>query len=445
MRTTDVPLSHSTTRWLRRTALGAAVVGLAVSLFVVSAAVGAPPSQPPAPAAPTPASGDPLSRSIAGLQRHLKASPNSFAAWSDLGLAYVQQARLTADPSYYPKAEGAFARSLALRSADNAGALIGQATLAAARHDFARALTVVRKALALNDYSATAYGVQTDALTELGRYDEAAVSAQRMVDLRPGLDSFARASYQRELRGDVAGARELLQRAADDASSPADKAFALYYLGELAWNNSDCVEARRQYDAALAADPAYLPAQAGLAKSLALTDPTAALSVYRDVVEQQPQPAYLIELGELLEATGQKKAATEQYAVVRATTQLFAAAGANVDLELALFEADHGTPAKALHFATAAYQARPASVLVEDAYAWALHRSGRDAVALREARRANRLDTRLPLLRYHLGVIEAAVGERAAARRDLQMALTLNPAFNPLQAPAAQALLRSLR
>jgi tetratricopeptide (TPR) repeat protein len=439
-----VPLSLTTSRWLRRATVGGGVVAMAASLFVVSAALGAPAQPTAAPsAAPAPVT-DPLIRAIDGLQAHLKRSPSSHAGWSDLGMAYVQQARLTADPSYYPKAEGAFARSLAIRPMDNANALIGQATLAAARHDFSRALSVVDRALALNDYSATAYGVKTDALTELGRYDDAAQAVQRMLDLRPGLDSLARASYQRELRGDVIGARELLQRASEDASSPADQAFALYYLGELAWNNGDATAARRQYDEALTADPSYLAAQAGQAKALAATDPTAALAVYREIVQQQPQPAYLIELGELLEATGQRKSALEQYDVVRAATQLFTADGANVDLELALFEADHGTPSKALRYATSAHVARPASILVQDAYGWALHKAGREAEALEQAQAAVRLGTRLPSLRYHLGVIEAAVGDKAAARRDLRIALSLNPSFNPLQAKAARALLRSL-
>jgi tetratricopeptide (TPR) repeat protein len=417
---------------------------MATSLFVVSAALGSPTQPAPMPSAAPVPTADPLTRAITGLQARLTKSPASYRGWSELGLAYVQQARLTADPSYYPKAEGAFATSLALRPDDNADALIGQATLASARHDFARALEVVDRALALNDYSATAYGVKTDALTELGRYDEAATAAQRMLDLRPGLDSFARASYQRELLGEVTGARELLQRASEDASSPADSAFALYYLGELAWNTGDIRGARSHYDDALVADPGYLPARAGQAKCLALTDRTAALAVYREVVQQQPQPAYLIELGELLEASGQRAAAAEQYDVVRATVQLFAADGANVDLELALFEADHGSPAQALRHARAAHVARPASILVQDAYAWALHKAGRDVEALAQARAAVRLGTRLPALRYHLGVIEAALGDKASARRDLRAALSLNGAFNPLQAPRAHALLRSL-
>ena len=432
------------TRWLRRTALGGGVVALAASLVVVGAAVGAPRQQQAEPSARPAFAVNPLVRSIAALQKGLQRSPDNAPAWADLGFAYVQQARLTADPTYYPKAEGAFARSLGVQPQGNAKALLGQATLAASRHDFRRALTLVDASLRLNDYSATAYGVKTDALTELGRYDEAAAAAQRMLDLRPGVDSFARASYQRELRGDVTGAKELLQRAADDASSPADKAFSLYYLGEVAWNTGAVAAARAAYDDALAADPAYLPALTGQAKTLAARDATAALSLYRDAVERQPQPAYVVELGELLEATGQKPRASEQYAVVRATEQLFAAQGANVDLELALFEADHGRPADAVRYATSAVRTRPDSILVQDAYGWALHRAGRDREAIVQARRAVRLGTRLPGLRYHLGVIEAALGDRAAARRDLRAALALNPAFHPLQAPAARALLKAL-
>jgi tetratricopeptide (TPR) repeat protein len=428
-------------RWVRRTGLAAGVVGMAAGLLAIGAAAGSPPSDAPAPAPPAERL-DPVAR----LQAKLKTQPASPRGWSDLGFAYVQQARLTADPTYYPKAEGAFATSLRLRPAGNADALIGQATLAAARHDFADALATVDRALVINDYSATAYGVKVDALTELGRYDDARAATDRMLDLRPGVDSFARASYQRELRGDVAGAREAMQRAADDASSPADVAFAQYYLGELAWNSGDGTGARTAYDAALAADPSYLPAVAGQAKTLAAAgDPTPALALLREAVQTQPQPAFVVELGELLEATGQAAAAKEQYEVVRATQQLFAASGANVDLELALFEADHGDAAAALRYAAAAYRARPASVLVQDAYAWALHRSGRTAQALPIARQAQRLGTRLPALRYHLGVIEAAAGNRTAARTALSSALSLNPAFSPLQAPAARRLLSSLR
>ena len=130
---------------------------------------------------------------------------------------------------------------------------------------------------------------------------------------------------------------------------------------------------------------------------------------------------------------------------MRATQRLFAAEGADVDLELALFEADHGTPATALGYAEKAYADRPDAVLVQDAYAWALHRAGRSAEALPVAKAALRLGTRLPVLQYHLGAIAAAAGERETARTALTAALRLNPRFDPLQAPEARRLLGSLQ
>ncbi len=398
------------------------------------------------PAESRPASGlSPLARTIEGLQAKLRSNPDDHAGWAALGLSYVQQARITADPTYYPKAEAAFAKSLQIQPKDNAEALTGSASLAAGRHDFLGALRLVDQALKINDYSATAYGVKTDALTELGRYDDALTAVQRMVNLRPAIDSLSRVSYSFELHGDVASARQTLQRASRDAFSPADKAFTEYYLGELAWNTGDVAGARVHYDAGLAADPSYIQLVEGRAKTeVAQGDVKAALEDLRQVTQILPQPSFLVELGELLESTGQQAAAKEQYDVVRATEQLFAAQGVDVDVELALFEADHGNAATALAAAGKGYAKRPLSITAQDAYGWALHAVGRNADALPLARQAVRLGSPQPALWYHLGVISAAAGDKAGARKALSKALALNPHFNPLQAPKARALLASL-
>lgn len=431
-------------RFARRAALGTAVLGLTAGLLAAGAAVGG--GAPEAPPAPVRAAGasDPLDAAIADLTATVQRIPKNFKAWHELGSAYVQKARLTADPSYYERAEDAFRRSLAIRRTPDA--LTGQATLAAARHDFAGALRLAEASLRDNDFSATTYGVKTDALVELGRYDEAARAVDRMVQLRPGTDSYARLSYVFELRGDVAQARAAMEQAREDAVAPADQAFAAHYLGELAWASGDLVRARAEHDRALAADPSYLPSLAGRAKVRAAQgDPTAALADYREVVSRLPAPQYVAELGELLEATGQAAAAEQQYDVVRATQQLFAAAGADVDAELAVFEADHGTPAAAVASAAAAYRARPDAVYVQDAYAWALHAAGRDREALAVAKGAVRTGLRNPSFQWHLGAIAAAAGDTALARTALTRALELNPAFSPLHAPRARALLESLR
>ncbi|HKN53161.1 MAG TPA: hypothetical protein VJX66_11695, partial [Amycolatopsis sp.] len=62
---------------------------------------------------------DQLTASIARAQKHLSAVPGDYPAWAALGSAYTERARVTADPSYYPKAEGALRRSLKLRPTGN--------------------------------------------------------------------------------------------------------------------------------------------------------------------------------------------------------------------------------------------------------------------------------------------------------------------------------------
>ena len=243
----------------------------------------------------------------------------------------------------------------------------------------------------------------------------------------------------------MAGARRAMERAAEVASAPGDKAFALHYLGELAWGAGDLDGAAAGYDAALAADPAYVPALAGRAKvEAARGDVDRAVTDYRAAVARQPQPGTLVELGELLEAAGRTDEAQQQYAVVRATQQLYAASGQVVDAELALFEADHGDAARAVELAEKAHAARPDSIVVQDAYAWALHAAGRDDEALPLARAAARTGLRSASFAYHLGAVEAAVGHEGPARTALQRALSLNPTFSPLHAPRARALLAGL-
>lgn len=431
-------------RWTRGALAGLTVVGMAAGLLAVGAATGAPRTevQDPGPAA----AADPEAARIAQLQSDLERVPGNYPAWSELGFAYLDQARRTADPSLYAKAEGALARSLEIRPEDNDTALAGQAALAAAQHDFARALALTDRALAINDFSPTTYAVRTDALVELGRYDDARAAVQRLVDLSPaGVDALTRASYSFELRGETVAARDLLERAARSAAAPADVAFAQYYLGELAWSTGDLKTAAAAYAAGLAADPDHLPLVAGQAKVLAAQgDSAGAAAEYRRVTEQLPQPEFLVAFGELLEATGQDEAAQEQYDVVRATQALYAVNGQDVDTELSLFEADHGTPAEAVALAEKAYAKRPDSIFTQDAYAWALHKAGRSAEALPIARAALRTGLKSPAMMARVGTIEAAAGETAAARRTLTRALELNPDFSPLHAPRAAELLASL-
>jgi tetratricopeptide (TPR) repeat protein len=394
---------------------------------------------------PGPASAsDPLSVSILKAQAQLRSYPQDEQTWAELGTAYVQQARVTGDPTYYPKAEGALGRSLSLNTTDNWQGLIGMGSLANARHEFSQALGWARKARAINPYNSTIYGVMDDALTQLGDYPGATAALQKMLDLQPGIPAFTRASYELEEHGRPAGARKALVRAMAEASAPADIAFCRYYLGELAFNQGDPEAALGQYQLGMTVDPGYDPLLAGRAKAeAALGHTDEALRDYATVISRVPQPQYVLENAELLQSLGQAEQADQQLELLHVEDGLLAANGVVDDLTAAVVDADHGSASSAVSHGRAEWSRRK-SVLVADALGWALHRAGRDGEALGYAKQADRLGWKNATFSYHRGMIELALGRREQARRELTTALRTNPHFSVLQAPLARKALASL-
>jgi tetratricopeptide (TPR) repeat protein len=431
---------------------GAAV--LAAALFVTggiglfrSNGDGARAQTPPADAADTllaPAVSGSLEQIIENLQSRLRVLPTDWQAFASLGLAYVQQARVTADPSYYPKAQGVLERSLGLERKDNFAAMVGMAALAAARHDFAGALRWGEQARAINPYNGNVYGVIGDAQVELGRYRQAFATFQTMVDTRPGVASYARVSYARELMGDVPGAIKAMVAARDVAGTPADSAWASYQLGELYFNQGDLDDARAAYARGAATEPDYVPPFAGLAKvAWARGHLRKAIAGYTDVVSRYPSPEYVIALGDLETAAGRTDAAAQQYSLVHVEEQLFRANGVDIDLELALFAAAHGDPEGALVAARDEWAKRH-SVHVADAYAWALYANGEYARASVYARKAMALGYRNALFAFHAGMIQLKLGHDGEARRLLSEAVDIDPHLSIQYAPVARAALAKL-
>lgn len=385
-----------------------------------------------------------MSSTISALQTHLRSQPKDAESWATLGIAYVEQARITGDPGYYDKADKVLATAFDRQPEDNDAAAAGMGALAAARHDFTAALSWADKALAVNPYNSKALGVRTDALTELGRYEEAQQAAQRADQTRPGLSTFTRLAYQAELRGQIDTAAELLERALSSTTVPADVSFVRLQLGELARNRGAYDQAARHYAAAVKADPSNVAAIAGQARvAVAQGKRSAAVDLFSGVVAQRPEPQYLIEFGDLLTSLGRKPEAQAQYATVDTWRRLAAAGGVRTDLEMALFEADHGDPGRAVEQARAEWQRRH-SIHVADALAWSLHRAGNDREALTYARQAAATGYRNATFAYHRGMIENALGLTAEARTSLRSALDLDPHFSPLHAVDARTALADL-
>ncbi|TWP52045.1 tetratricopeptide repeat protein [Lentzea tibetensis] len=384
-----------------------------------------------------------MHRSVHALQERLHRVPNDENGWAELGAVYVELSRVTADPSYYNKAQGALQKSASIRP--NGMALIGQGQLANARHDFGAARDFANQALQALPSNSEALGVLADALTQLGDDAGAQQAVQRMLDVKPNTASFARASYHFELHGDVPAAEDAMRRALTAAANPDDVAFCRYRLGELAFDNGRLDEASDHYDQGLAAREDDMALTQGKAKvAAARGDVDGALAGYQRLVQRAPVPQYVVEYAELLESAGRKDEAEQQYTVLSEQQRLMESEGASDDLSAAMVAADRGDGMQALRRAEAEWGRRQA-VFVADAMAWALHRNGRDAEALTFADKAASLGWRNATFAYHRGMILAALGRNDEAEKSLAEALRLNPHFSPLYQLTAGRKLAELR
>lgn len=396
---------------------------------------------PPASAPVEPAS----PAAIARWQARLARNPDDVEAYAQLGLGLLRQVRVSGDMALYDRAGQAFQAALA-RDPQQVDALVGQGVLALALHDFPGALVWAEQAWALNPFRAEILGIKVDGLVELGRYDEAVTTLQQMIDLRPNLESYSRVSYLRELHGDVDGAIVAMQTAVESAiPGTEDWAWTLTHLGNLSFNRGDLATAATIYQQILSQQPHYPYAVAGMARVHAAEGkPADALTQYQDLVKRLPLPEFVIALGELYEANGQVDAAQAQYDLVGVMQQLNAAAGMNVDLEMALFNASHGTDAaQTVAEARAAYAERP-TIYGADALAWALYQTGDYTEAWTKSQEALRLGTKDAALHFHAGMIAQALGDATAARDHLETALAINPYFSPLSGPVATQTLAAL-
>jgi tetratricopeptide (TPR) repeat protein len=360
-----------------------------------------------------------------------------------LGLAYQQRARETGDPSFYGRSETALREALKLDRND-VTALGGLASLALSRHRFREALVLGRRARALSPSTARTYGAIGDALVELGRYSEAFRAFDAMAHLKPSLSSYARVSYARELLGDRRGAEQAMRLALDAALNQGEpEAWTRVQLGKLHWSHGNIAAAEAQFRAARRAFPDSVAALDGLAQvEAARGHMAAAIGLERRAVDEVPLPQYVAMLGDLFRATGHPVLAQRQYALIGAIDRLLRANGVRTDLEIALFQIDHGMRLRQALFRARVARADRPSIDGDDVLAWALARNGHCGEALPWSKRALRLGTQDALKFFHRAEIERCLGHGADARAWYGRAVALNPHFSLLFAARAKAALR---
>src|SRR6185369_12856283 len=185
-----------------------------------------------------------------------------------LGWTFVKKARVTFDASYYKLAEQC-AACMEASGAKGPDALLLRAHALQSLHRFNEAEAVARELVRTRERPFD-YGVLGDVLVDQGKVREGAAPYQKMVDLRPDLQSYARAAHVSWLTGDLAGAIELM-KLATSASSPNDPEAAAWAFTRLALyqlQRGAIKQALESCDAALSVQSDYAPAMFARGRTL---------------------------------------------------------------------------------------------------------------------------------------------------------------------------------
>lgn len=350
-----------------------------------------------------------VDKMIQAAEAAARRNPAKSDLWVTLGDAWVRKARESQDPGFYLHADACANIALGI-APDHKGALDLRAMVLLNQHRFEEARELSQQILSKRPDDPMAYGNLSDALLELGRFDEAARAAQTMVDLKPNLPSYARAAHFRWLAGDIASAKQFYAAAADagaDQRDPEPRAWVLVQAALVFWNEGDDEGADAGFDLALKGMPEYPPALVGKAR-IALDRGRAAeaASLAQRAYDQAPHAETAWLLGDALEAQGKNVEAQTWYAKVEKD-------GKRGDARtLSLFWSTKNVHAKeALDLAENEAKTR-GDIQMHDTLAWALYRNGRIEDAMKESDLALAHGTRDARMMAHAKEIRHALASR---------------------------------
>lgn len=320
---------------------------------------------------------------------------------------------MTSDPGYYKQAEfcGRIATEIA---GDDADVLLLQGHLAHAMHRFGEMETVARKLVTTERPRWENEALLGDALMEQGKLAEAIPVYQRMIDLRPCLQTYARVANLRWLKGDLLGAKELMLLAVEASSSrdPESAAWAYARPAFYQLQGGESANAERSARRGLEFLPNYPAGEIILAKNLLTTGrPAEAVPLLQRASETSPLPETQWLLADAARAAGDAKLADQTEGLLRAH-------GSSEDARtFSLFLASRGEEkARAIELAAAELENRR-DIFTHDAVAWAALATNDQPLAQKEIALALAEGTSEARLFYHAGKISLAGGRPAESGR----------------------------
>jgi tetratricopeptide (TPR) repeat protein len=375
---------------------------------------------------------EPIDDEIARQQALIRSGSTS--GLERLGWTFVKKARLTFDASYYNLAEQC-AECMEASGAEGADALLLRAHALQSLHRFNEAEAVAQKLVTTRERPFD-YGVLGDVFVDQGKVREGAAAYQKMIDLRPDLQSYARAAHVRWLTGDLNGAIKLMTLAITGSSSNDAEAAAWAYtrLSLYQLQQGATKQALESCSAALTLQPDYAPAMLAQGRILlAMQRPAEAVVALQHAARLNPLPEYQWTLADTLTLTGDRERAKQVESQIsergaaedpRAFSLYLATRNENVEQAVQLAQQE---------------LTNRGDVLTHDALGWALAVAGRNAEAQLHARQAlseGTIDARLFL---HAGIIAALNNDATQAKRYLHKAFVIQQMLLPSERTQLEA------
>jgi tetratricopeptide (TPR) repeat protein len=370
-----------------------------------------------------------LTSTVNEMSARLAVDPGNAAAVVSLANAMIRLQRVNNDGRAVITAEQHL-RAFLSGAPDHYEARRMLAAVLLSQHRFADAIKEANKTMAVDPRDAWNYGAAGDGYIELGDYARAFAAFDRMGQLQPGPASYARTAYALELKGDLEGALEYMQRAAEGTSpnDPESQAWHYAQIGDLLLQLGRLARARIEFERADATFPGHPLAAAGLARIRMMDgDLKGARLMLQTELARTATPDLAIAVGDLSSALGEAATAEQYYQMAEQIERAAWGNGLRQPQVLARILSERpGRTAEAVTLAEEAARTR-ADIVTMDTLAWAYFKNGQLADAVKASEQALRTGTRSARIRCHAQAIAEAVTSSAHAPGAIRHCLEWRP------------------
>ncbi len=370
-----------------------------------------------------------IQNKVTDLFAKIKQNPKDLKSKIQLAQIYMQEARITGEHPYYYPATLVILNDVLKQDENHFEALAFKASVLLSLHHFEEALAVGKKAIAINANNGFIYGVLCDANVELGHYEEAVKMSDKMQAIRPGLESYSRASYLREIYGQNVGAIEAMKLAFQAGLPGSEEAsWAGNTMCHLLENTGDLVHAEEVSKIVLEQRPSYAFATDALGRiEMAKGNYDKAIQLFNDAIKVMPEFSFYENMAEAYTAKGDAAKAKEIYTNVLTMLNEDAKSGHYADMELALVYVKLEDYNNALKHAKIEYDRRPLNIDVNTTMAWVLYKSGNPTEAKRYMDTALKTGKQNAELLMKAAKIELANGNQKRGDELMKKAKQINP------------------